>query len=153
MTTGAVVTNSPDLHEQISFVQNAGGSGLSPFDSWLLLRGLKTLALRIERQTESARIGAEHLSKRPRVTNVYYPGIGLSKGNSTHAMQASGGGSVISFATGNTDASKRIVEGTELCSIAVSFGSVYSTISLPHTICRTRAYRTASATDWRLRQT
>lgn len=131
VTAGAVVTNSPDLHEQICFVQNAEGSGLSPFDSWLLLRGLKTLALRVERQTQSARIVAEHLSKRPGVTNVFYPGIGLSKGELTHAKQASGGGSVMSFTTGNADLSKRVVEGTRLCSIAVSFGSVHSTISMP----------------------
>lgn len=124
------MTNSPDLHEQISFVQDAEGSGLTRFDSWLPLRGLKTLALRIERQTESARIVTEHLSKLPGITNVYYPGIGLSKGDSTHAKQASGGGSVISFTTGNADVSKRIVESTDLCSIAVSFGSVHSTISM-----------------------
>lgn len=131
VTAGAVVSNSPDLHEQISFVQNAEGSGLSPFDSWLLLRGLKTLALRVERQTESARIVATYLAKHPGITDVYYPGIGLNKGDAIHTKQASGGGSVISFTTGDARVSKRIVESTELCSIAVSFGSVHSTISMP----------------------
>jgi len=128
---GAVVTDDPDLYERIAFVQNAEGSGLSPFDSWLLFRGLKTLALRVERQTESAKIIAEHLSKRTGVVNVYYPGIGLDKRDQIHAKQAAGGGSVISFTTGDAELSKRIVEATELCSIAVSFGSVHSTISMP----------------------
>jgi len=129
---GAVITNAPEIHEQIAFIQNAEGAGLSPFDSWLLLRGLKTLALRVERQTESARVVAEYLADRAGVTKVYYPGIGLDPvSDARHNRQASGGGSVVTFTTGDPSLSKRIVEHTELCSIAVSFGSVHSTISLP----------------------
>src|SRR5499433_461379 len=67
VTAGALVTNDYDLHRRIAFDQNAEGAGLSPFDSWLLLRGMKTLALRVERQNESARKVAEFLSRHPAV--------------------------------------------------------------------------------------
>lgn len=84
VTAGAVVTNRPDLYEQISFVQNAEGAALSPFDSWLLIRGLKTLALRVERQTESAKTIAEYLAARKQVTRVFYPEIGLDDRDKIH---------------------------------------------------------------------
>jgi cystathionine beta-lyase len=131
VTAGAVVTNNPDLYEQIAFVQNAEGAALSPFDSWLLLRGLKTLALRVERQSSSALQVADYLREQPGVASVFYPGLADHPGYETHLRQASGGGSVISFTTGDAEISRRIVEATELCSIAVSFGSVNSTISMP----------------------
>ena len=70
---GAVITNSEDLHKQIAFLQNAEGSGLSPFDSWLLLRGIKTLALRVERQTQNALNAAQFLAARPELKEVCYP--------------------------------------------------------------------------------
>jgi len=128
---GAVITNNPDFYEQIAFVQNAEGAALSPFDSWLLLRGLKTLALRVERQSSSALEVAEFLRQQPGIKEVFYPGFPDHPGYEIHCRQASGGGSVISFTTGDKENSRRIVEATDLCSIAVSFGSVNSTISLP----------------------
>jgi cystathionine beta-lyase len=131
VTAGAVVTNNSDLHERIAFVQNAEGSALGAFDSWLLLRGIKTLALRVERQSSSAVEVAEFLRGQPAVRQVYYPGFEDHPGHEVHLRQSTGGGSVISFATGDTDVSRRIVESTRLCSIAVSFGSVNSSISLP----------------------
>ena len=112
---GAVVTDDPALHDEIAFHLNAEGSGLAPFDSWLLLRGMKTLALRVERQSASAQQVAEHLAARPEIRNVFYPGLGP----------------VISFTTGDPDLSRRIVEAVRLFTIAVSFGSVGSSISLP----------------------
>ena len=129
--SGAVVTNDEDLYKHLAFFQNAEGSALSPFDSWLLLRGIKTLALRVERQTENASKVAEFLAARTEVASVYYPGLADHPGHEIHSQQATGGGSVISFATGNVVRSKRFVESTRLCSIAVSFGSVNSSISLP----------------------
>lgn len=128
---GAVITNSEDLHKQIAFLQNAEGSALSPFDSWLLLRGIKTLSLRVERQTENALKAARFLAARAEVKNVYYPGLEDHAGYELHLRQASGGGSVISFTTSDVELSRRFVEATRLCSIAVSFGSVNSSISLP----------------------
>lgn len=112
---GAVVTNDPDLHERIAFHLNAEGAGLAPFDSWLLLRGMKTLALRMERQSATAGRIASFLAARPEVRQVLYPGMGP----------------VVSFTTGAPELSRRIVEATRLFTIAVSFGSVTSSISLP----------------------
>lgn len=112
---GAVVTDDPDLHEKIAFHLNAEGAGLAPFDSWLLLRGMKTLSLRVERQCATARKVAELLTAHSEVERVFYPGLGP----------------VVSFTTGNPELSRRIVEGTRLFTIAVSFGSVGSSISLP----------------------
>jgi len=131
VTAGALVTNDYDLHRRIAFDQNAEGAGLSPFDSWLLLRGMKTLSLRVERQNESALKIAEFLSRRPEVDRVYYPGLADHPGHEIHRSQSEGDGSVISFTTGEVEISRQVVEATRLFDIAVSFGSVNSTISLP----------------------
>jgi len=131
VTAGALITNNPTLHQQIAFQQNAEGAGLSPFESWLLLRGLKTLALRVERQNTSAQEIARFLKTRAEVTQVAYPGLEDHPGREIHNKQASGNGAVISFTTGDEKLSAQIVETTRLFKIAVSFGSVGSTISLP----------------------
>lgn len=123
--------NDYDLYRQITFHQNAEGAGLSPFDSWLLLRGMKTLSLRVERQNESARKVAQFLSQHPAVDRVYYPGLADHPGHEIHRSQSKGDGAVISFTTGDVEVSRQVVEATELFDIAVSFGSVGSTISLP----------------------
>ncbi|HEV2851797.1 MAG TPA: PLP-dependent transferase [Thermoanaerobaculia bacterium] len=112
---GAVVTDDPGLHARLAFHLNAEGTGLAPFDSWLLLRGMKTLALRVERQSASAAKIAGFLQGRPGIREVYYPGLGA----------------VLSFTTGDPDLSRRIAEATRLFTLAVSFGSVGSSISLP----------------------
>ena len=131
VTAGAAITRDPELHRQIAFYQNAEGAGLAPFESWLLLRGMKTLALRVERQNDSAQKIAEHLYGHPAVKRVYYPGLESHEGHSIHAKQATGGGAVISFTTGDPEFSRRLVESTGLFDIAVSFGSVGSVISTP----------------------
>lgn len=131
VTAGALVTNDYDLSRRVAFDQNAEGAGLSPFESWLLLRGMKTLSLRVERQNESARKVAEFLSARPEVVQVYYPGLAGHPGRRIHRSQSTGDGAVISFTTGDVALSRRVVEATELFDIAVSFGSIGSTISLP----------------------
>jgi cystathionine beta-lyase len=131
VTAGAIITNDRSVHERISFQQNAEGAGLSPFESWLLLRGLKTLALRVERQNSSARRVAEFLELHPSVSRVFYPGLVSNEGHKIHRAQADGDGAVVSFTTGDPDFSVRLVEATQLFKIAVSFGSVGSTISLP----------------------
>ena len=112
---GAVITDDPDLHKRIAFHLNAEGAGLAPFDSWLLLRGMKTLALRMERQSATAGRIAGFLAGRHEVRQVFYPGQGP----------------VISFTTGSPELPRRVVEATRLFTIAVSFGSVTSSISLP----------------------
>ena len=131
VTAGAVVTNDPALHKQFSFQQNAEGAGLSPFESWLLLRGLKTLALRVERQNSSAAKIARFLQACDEVTQVFYPALASHPGYEIHRRQADGSGAVVSFTTGDEKMSAEIVESTRLFKVAVSFGSVGSTISLP----------------------
>lgn len=131
VTAGALITNDPTLHKQFSLQQNAEGAGLSPFESWLLLRGLKTLALRVERQNSSAEKIARFLLTRAEVTQVFYPGLEDHRGHEIHRGQADGNGAVVSFTTGDEKLSAEIVESTRLFKVAVSFGSVGSTISLP----------------------
>ena len=132
VTAGAVITNDSALHERIAFQQNAEGAGLSPFESWLLLRGLKTLALRVERQNDSARKVAQILKLSGKVKEVHHPGFKNHPGHEVHRSQAEGDGAVMTFTTGDEAFSRRIVEATKLFKIAVSFGSVGSTISLPY---------------------
>lgn len=131
VTAGAVITNDFEIHERIAFHQNAEGAGLSPFESWLLLRGMKTLALRVERQNDSAQQIALFLAQHPSIERVYYPGLTSHPGYEIQQRQASGNGAVISFTTGDEQLSRQIVEGTRLFEIAVSFGSVGSVITLP----------------------
>jgi len=131
VTAGALITNDPTIHKQFLFQQNAEGAGLSPFESWLLLRGLKTLALRVERQNSSADKIARFLSARAEVSQVFYPGLADHPGREIHKKQANGNGAVVSFTTGDDKLSSAIAESTRLFKVAVSFGSVGSTISLP----------------------
>src|ERR1700752_1981793 len=131
VTAGALITNSEQLHKQFSFQQNAEGAGLSPFESWLLLRGLKTLALRVERQNNTAEKIANYLKERDEGPRVFYPGLANHPGRAVHQQQADGNGAVLSFTTGDEKLSAEIVQSTKLFKVAVSFGSVGSTISLP----------------------
>jgi cystathionine beta-lyase len=132
VTAGAVIANDPALHARIAFQQNAEGAGLSPFESWLLFRGMKTLALRVERQNDSALKVAQFLELSGKAKKVYHPGFKNHPGHQIHRSQADGDGAVVTFTTGDEEFSKRIVEATRLFAIAVSFGSVGSTISLPY---------------------
>jgi cystathionine beta-lyase len=128
---GVVVANEDELAAQLTFHQNAEGAGLAPFDAWLLLRGLKTLALRVERQCATAARIAAWLAAQPAVEGVFFPGLVKGVQRVVHERQARGAGSVVSFTTGDAELSRRIVEGLRLFSIAVSFGAVGSSASLP----------------------
>jgi cystathionine beta-lyase len=128
---GAIVTDREDLRDALAFHQNAEGSGLAPFDSWLLLRGLKTLALRVERQCATATRVAGLLATHPAVERVFYPALAVERSRAVHERQARGFGPVVSFATGDPERSRRIVESLALFTIAVSFGAVGSSVSLP----------------------
>jgi cystathionine beta-lyase len=129
---GAVVVANAKLGEELYLIQNGEGAVLSPFDSYLLLRGMKTLALRLDRQQASARRVAEFLNAQPEVERVYYPGFTDNGQQRIQRAQASGDGAVLSFTTGDAELSRTLVEATKLFAITVSFGGVNSTISLPN---------------------
>jgi cystathionine beta-lyase len=131
VTAGAVMTNDPALHREITFHQNAEGAGLCPFESWLLLRGVKTLALRVERQWRSAARVAEYLAAHAQVQEVVYPGLPDYRDRDVHLGQARAGGAIVCFRTGDTGRSRSLVEALRLFAIAVSFGSITSTVCLP----------------------
>ncbi len=129
---GAIIVNDPSLAEELYLIQNGEGAGLAPFDSFLVLRGLKTLALRLNQQQANARALAEFLSRHTAVTEVLFPECGDPDAIALHRRQASGPGAVFSFRTGDPELSRRMVEACRLFCITVSFGGVNSTISLPN---------------------
>jgi cystathionine beta-lyase len=134
VTAGVVVVIDDALAEQIYFVQNAEGNALGPFDSYLLLRGLKTLKLRLDCQQKNALAVARFLHDHPNVARLHYPGLSNSPGYDLQQRQARGAGAVLSFTTGSIELSKRVAESTHLFHLCVSFGSVTSTISVPRSM-------------------
>ena len=128
--SGVIYTSSPDLSSRLAFMINASGCALSPFDSWLLLRGIKTLSVRIDKQQSSAQRIAEFLESGCGF-RVRYPGLRSHPQYTLHHRLARGAGAVLSFETGNVATSTRIVENTRIWAISVSFGCVNSLISMP----------------------
>jgi cysteine-S-conjugate beta-lyase len=131
VTGGVIVAKDQALAEEIYFLQNAEGSALGPFDCFLLLRGLKTLKLRMDAQQCSAGLIANFLHEHPKVSSVYYPGLADHPQHSVQQAQARGAGAVLSFTVDSVEAAKQIAEKSALLRISVSFGSVNSTISIP----------------------
>jgi cystathionine beta-lyase len=131
VTGGVVVVRDQKLAEEIYFLQNAEGNALAPFDCFLLLRGLKTLKLRVDAQQRNAQAIAEFLANDPRVDHVFYPGLTTDPGYALQHRQASGAGSVLSFTAKSVEAASAVAEQAKMFQICVSFGSLHSTISLP----------------------
>jgi cystathionine beta-lyase len=131
VTAGALAVRDAKLADEIAFLQNAQGTALGPFDSWLLLRGMKTLGVRLDRAQDNAGKIARRLARHPLVKHVHFPGLEEHPGHALHFRQARGSGSLVSFETGDADLSRRVVESLELFTISVSFGSVGSLASLP----------------------
>jgi cystathionine beta-lyase/cystathionine gamma-synthase len=131
---GAAITSDPAVGEKLAFAQKAVGAVPSPFDCWLLLRGIKTLAVRVARAQENAGRIAAFLAAHPRVKRVYYPGLPGHPRRDLHFSQASGAGSVISF---DLDDEKRIpgfLSGLETVLLAESLGGVESLVTHPATM-------------------
>ena len=129
LMAGVLAVNDSALGEKLFFTINASGCGLSPFDSWLLMRGIKTLKVRLEQQQSNAQRIAEFLESRG--FKVRYPGLKSHPQYNLHRSMARGAGAVLSFETGDTTISERIVEAARLWAISVSFGCVNSLISMP----------------------
>jgi cystathionine gamma-lyase len=132
MVGGAVVVRDDALAEQLSFLQNSAGAILGPFDSFLAVRGLKTLALRMERHVENADAIARWLARRPQVESVIYPGLD-SHPQHTLAMRqmGNGGGIVTFFVRGGLDAARQVLERCQVFALAESLGGVESLIDHP----------------------
>lgn len=129
---GAITTDRDDLHQQLAFVQNAVGAVPGPLDAWLVLRGLKTLAVRMREHERNATMVAEFLARHPRVTRVLYPGLPDYPQRELARRQMSGFGGMLSFElAGGLDAAQAVVERTRLFTLAESLGGVESLIELP----------------------
>lgn len=129
---GIVTTNDADLAHGLRSVQNSAGAVPSPWDCWLTLRGMKTLPLRLERQSETALRVATWLQTQRSVTRVHYPGLTDDPGHGVAARQMTNFGAVISFSVaGGPDAAKAVCRRTRLFTLAESVGSVESLIQLP----------------------
>jgi cystathionine beta-lyase len=131
VTGGVIAVKDAKLADEIHFLQNAEGTALGPFDCYLVLRGLKTLKVRMDAQQRNAALVAEFLERHPAVGEVFYPGSEGHAGHGIHRAQARGGGAVLSFTAASPEAAKAVAETSELFRISVSFGSVSSTISIP----------------------
>jgi cystathionine gamma-synthase len=129
---GALVTPDPDLYERLRFLLNAVGPGAGPFDAWLVLRGLKTLALRMERHCRNARRVAEYLGAHPAVEEVIYPGLKAHPQHELAARQMDDFGGMVSFRPkGGPQAAERAVTRTRLFVLAESLGAVESLVEVP----------------------
>jgi len=129
---GALVTSDDELAEQLTFTQNAVGAVPGPFDNWLTLRGVKTLAVRMERHSDNAERIADMLTHHPAVSRVFYPGLPEHPGHEVAAKQMRRFGGMVSFlAAGGRDAALKVCASTELFTLAESLGGVESLIEHP----------------------
>lgn len=129
---GALLTNSRDVYETLKFHQNAAGAVPGPFDCWLVLRGVKTLALRMERHASNAMALAQFLRTHPAVERVYYPGLPDHPGHAVARRQMSGFGGILSCTIrGGAATARRVASATEVFTLAESLGAVESLIDHP----------------------
>lgn len=129
---GALVLNNEEVYEAIKFYQNAAGGVPSPFDSWLTLRGIKTLAVRMRQHEENARTVARFLAEHPRVEKVYYPGLPSHPDHELAKRQMSGFGGMVSFQSKGTYANvAQLVRRFKVFALAESLGGVESLVCHP----------------------
>jgi cystathionine gamma-lyase/cystathionine beta-lyase/cystathionine gamma-lyase/homocysteine desulfhydrase len=131
---GIVVLNNEEDANWIGFVQNGAGAILSPFDSWLVMRGTKTLALRMEQHDKSGRAVAAFLEEHPKVSKVYYPGSTSHPQHALASRQQRGFGGMVAFDVGSLAAARTVLETVKLCTLAESLGGVETLISHPATM-------------------
>lgn len=131
---GVVVVGNQTLAEKLGFIQNAAGAILAPFESWLVLRGIKTLALRMEKHNENALKISEYLLRAKKVRKVYYPGLPDHPQHELAKQQCTGFGGMISFDVGSEDKARTLVESVRIFALAESLGGVESLIGHPVTM-------------------
>jgi cystathionine gamma-synthase len=128
---GFAATSDPTVADRLAFLQNSLGTVPGPFDAWLVLRGLKTLALRMQRHCENARAVADFLDGHPSVERVLYPGLPGHPGHDVAGRQMSGFGGMVSFLAGSADEAVALVSRTAIWKLAESLGGVESLIEVP----------------------
>lgn len=131
VVAGLTVVNNKDLADKISFIQNSTGGILGPFDSFLLIRGIKTLAVRMDRHNSNGKIVAEFLKNREEIEKVYYPGFKDHPGFDIQTKQARGYGGIISFVLKKEHDYKKFLENLKLITFGESLGGVESLICHP----------------------
>jgi cystathionine gamma-synthase len=129
--SGFLCCASQELADRVRLIAKTTGGALAPFDSWLVLRGLKTLPVRMERQQENAKVVAQWLTQQPRVSQVFYAGLPDHPGYEINASQARGAGSMISFRTDSVETAHRVLEKGKLITFAESLGGTESLITYP----------------------
>ncbi len=131
LVAGLAVVNDKDLAEKLAFIQNSTGGVLGPFDSFLLIRGIKTLGVRMDRHTENALKAAQFLLSHKAVKKVYYPGLKQAQGYEIHKNQAKNGGAMISFELYENYDIKTFFKSLSLVALAESLGGVESLVCHP----------------------
>jgi cystathionine gamma-lyase/cystathionine beta-lyase/cystathionine gamma-lyase/homocysteine desulfhydrase len=131
---GVVVCAKQEHADKLAFLQKAAGAILSPFECWLVLRGVKTLAARMEIHDRSGRIVADFLAKHKKVKEVFYPGLANHPQHALARRQMSGFGSMITFETGSQKNANKMLKKVRVCSLAESLGGVETLISHPATM-------------------
>lgn len=134
LVAGLAVTNNEEIAQRLAFIQNSTGGILEPFDSWLLIRGIKTLSVRLDRHLENAGYLAAFLKSHPGVKKVYYPGLADAQGYEIHKKQASGGGAIISFVLSDDYDIKKFFKSVSLVTLGESLGGVESLVCHPATM-------------------
>jgi cystathionine beta-lyase len=136
LIAGIVVTKNEELGARIKFIQNASGAILSPFDSWLVIRGLETLHLRVRQHCSNAQAIADFLQEQPEVGKVYYPGLSTHFNHEIAKKQSSGYGGIVTFSLreDTVDAARIFVTGTRYFKLAESLGGVKSLLCHPATM-------------------
>lgn len=130
---GIIVTNREDILEKLRFLTKTTGAGLAPFDSWLIIRGIKTLGIRMEQAQKNALAIAKWLQKQPNVTQIYYPGLEEHPGYEIMKKQARGFGAMITFDIDTKDHAVEILKRVKMIKFAESLGGVETLITYPVT--------------------
>jgi cystathionine beta-lyase/cystathionine gamma-synthase len=131
---GVVICTKAEQAERLAFLQKAAGAIMSPFECFLILRGVKTLAVRMQQHDLNGRKVADYLAKHKKVQKVFYPGLRDHPQHKLAKRQMSGFGSMISFETGSLAKANRMLRKVRVCSLAESLGGVETLISHPATM-------------------